>query len=113
MSEPAGEHADACWNWKGAVCARYPRLNIITPDSEHKQIRAHRAMMVILEVGEDYHLFWDLYLLYSLAEFEGDHRCFNPICINPDHLQLLHKDEHDELTRSRGQGRYRRFSSGC
>lgn len=112
MSEPTGEHADACWEWKGAVCARYPRMNIITPDGEHKQIRAHRAVCVLLEVGEDTELFWDLYLLYSLAEFEGDHLCANPVCVNPDHVQLLPKDEHDAVTAARGQGKYSRGFSG-
>ena len=100
-----------CWGWRGLVRGRYPRFNIRTPDGKHKQIRAHRAMAVLFEIGDETECFWDLYYLYSLAGFEGDHLCEgNPLCINPDHLQLLHKEEHDKETKRRGQSVYRRFS---
>jgi len=100
-----------CWTWTGLVVGRYPRLNIKTPDNVHRQIRAHRAMAVLLELAGETRYFWDLYHLYSLAEFECDHLCEgNPLCINPDHLQLMHWEDHEAETKRRGQSLYRKYS---
>jgi HNH endonuclease len=104
------ENPNGCWKWTGLVKARYPRLNIRTPDGAHRQIRAHRAVAVLMEIGAEVEHFWDLYYLYSVAEFEGDHICGNPLCVMPDHIQLLTKDEHDKVTKERGQGVYRKYS---
>ena len=83
-----------CWTWRGMVKGRYPRLNIRTSAGKHKQIRAHRAMAVLMEVGEEVELFWDLYELYSVAGFEGDHLCEG----NP--LYYVFEDETSEEVRS-------------
>ncbi len=107
--EPA--NAQGCWSWNKLVVGRYPRLNVRTGDGRHKQIRAHRAMMCILECGEETELFWQLYELYSIAKFEADHLCTgNALCINPDHLRWLTKEEHDAETLRRGQSIIRRYS---
>ena len=99
-----------CWTWRGLVKQRYPRLNIRTSDGRHKQIRAHRAMAVLMEIGEDVDLFWELYELYSIAKFEADHLCEgNPLCCAPDHLRMLDKEEHATETRRRGQGIHRKL----
>ena len=106
------ESVNGCWLWTGLVKNHYPRFNIRTPHDGHRQIRAHRAMLVLMEIGGETEYFWDLYYLYSLAGFEGDHLCsHSALCICPDHLQLLTKDEHVAETKRRQQGIYRRFSS--
>lgn len=108
----APDSACGCWTWTGLVKNRYPRLNIYTPDGRYKQIRAHRAMAVLMEVGAETEHFWDLYELYSVAQFEGDHLCIeNPLCIAPDHVRMLEKAEHEAETLKRGQSIHkRRFS---
>lgn len=105
------ENAQGCWTWTGTVKERYPRLNVRTGDGRHKEVRAHRAMLCLMECGEETELFWEVYELFSVAKFEGDHLCTdNPLCINPDHLRWLTKEEHDDVTRQRGQGLTRRWS---
>lgn len=66
--------------------ARYPRANIRNDEGEHTEIRPHRAVLVLMECGAETEHFWQLYLLYSLAELQADHLCWEPACINPDHL---------------------------
>ncbi len=89
------ENDQACWTWKGQLKKRYPSFDVMMYRKQ-KTIRPHRAILVILECGEDTHLFPDLYNAYTIAGFEADHLCFgNPLCVNPDHLQWLTKDEHD------------------
>lgn len=90
-AEPANDQA--CWLWVGKCSKRYPTLNVRI-GGKHRTIKAHRAMLVCCELDGEPDLFWDLYELYSVAEFEGDHLCFNnPLCINPDHLQWLTEQE--------------------
>lgn len=83
------ENEQSCWVWKGKIKARYPRANIRNDEGEHQEIRPHRAMLVLIECDGSWELFWQLYLLYSLAELQADHLCFHEWCINPDHLQWL------------------------
>lgn len=85
----APENDQGCWEWTGVVKARYPRFNIRNDENEHKQLRPNRAMLVLIECDGNPELFWQLYVLYSLAELQADHLCFNEMCINPDHLQWL------------------------
>lgn len=87
------ENEGGCWLWTGMVKARYPRVNIRNDENEHKQIRPNRAMLVLMEVGSETEHFWQLYKLYSLAELEADHICWQPMCVNPDHLQWLTSED--------------------
>jgi hypothetical protein len=90
-AEPINDQA--CWLWTASHSKRYPRM-CVRVNGKNFTIKPHRAMLVILEVGAEHHLFWPLYELYSIAEFEADHHCFNsPMCINPDHLQWLTEEE--------------------
>lgn len=83
------DNGQACWTWTGKVTKRYPSMNV-RRDGVHLTIKPHRAILVLLEVGFDLELFWDLYDAYSIAALEADHICYgNPLCINPDHLQWL------------------------
>ncbi len=82
-----------CWTWLGLVKARYPRCNIRNDEGDHTEIRPHRAMLVLMECDGEWEHFWQLYLLYSLAELQADHLCFNDKCINPDHLRWLTPEE--------------------
>lgn len=98
-----------CWVWTKAGGGRgkaYPVFNAYCR-GKHKQLKAHRAMLVLMEVGGRADLFYDLYELYGVAELEADHLCFNePRCINPDHLRWLTKEEHKEHTRQQWGGAF-------
>lgn len=109
VDTPANEQR--CWLWNKARNDRgYPTLNVRAPNGSHKQIRAHRAILVLLELEGETEHFWDLYWLYSAAELEADHLCSeSPACINPDHLQWLHKDDHKRVTQERVQGIHKRW----
>lgn len=110
--EPATDNG--CWLWNGRSYGQYGRLNI-RARGKHRTIRAHRAMLTIMECSEEPELFFDLYEAYSIAEFECDHLCTeNPLCMNPDHLQWLTKTEHDVKNRTHGMGphRPRGFANG-
>lgn len=91
-----------CWIWQGRIKGGYPRCNVIMK-GKHTEIRPHRAVLVLLEIGPDKELFGDLYQGYGIAQFEADHLCLhNPRCINPDHLRWLTQDEHkDETSKQR------------
>lgn len=72
-------------------------------DGKHIEIRPHRAMLVLAEIGADVRGFWPLYHAYSAAEFEADHHCTSDCsarCINPSHLQWLTNEDHREKTRT-------------
>lgn len=95
------ENDQACWTWLGKCTRRYPRANI-RHQGKHRPIKPHRAMLVLMELGDEVEFFWDLYELYSVSELEADHLCFNnPLCINPDHLQWLTARENNDKRHSR------------
>jgi|SRR6476659_2339266 len=107
---PEGQlESTGCWVWTKAMGGRgknYPTFNLHCR-GKHKQLKAHRAMLVLMEVGDEVELFYDLYELYGVAEFEADHRCEDtPMCINPDHLRWLEKGEHREHTRATWGGAF-------
>ena len=74
--EPEGVHG--CWLWKGAVGGSgYGRVNQRV-GGKHKALDAHRVMAEVL-------------LGRSLGkEEQSDHLCFNPACIAPDHIEVVH-----------------------
>jgi hypothetical protein len=87
------ENGQSCWIWKRRITKRYPVFNL-RARGKHRTLKVHRAILVLLECGAETELFFDLYELYSVAEFEADHFCFNNSrCINPDHLQWLTKED--------------------
>jgi hypothetical protein len=104
--------ATGCWLWTSRSRGKhpnsqYPRFNTMC-DGKHKQLAAHRAMLVIMELAkeeEGMELFWPLYNTYSVAEFHADHLCEGSggLCINPDHLQWLTEDEHTAKTVARNR----------
>lgn len=63
-----------CWLWTGHG-TRYPKLRIYR-DGKRQTVYAHRLM---LEITTGWHFPFDE---------AGHYRCFNPKCINPDHLQI-------------------------
>lgn len=106
------EDPDPCWLWTSTLRGRtgnYPMINMRVEGS-HRQLAAHRVALVVREImergGEDWDLFWPLYLMYSVAGFEADHsECNNPKCVNGDHLVWRTREEHLELTISRRRAR--------
>lgn len=66
----------SCWIWTGPTRRHYPCLCIRVPGRRTpKTISAHRAML------EEYHDIW-------FPFDEAGHLCFNPLCINPLHLEV-------------------------
>ena len=85
--------AQGCWTWRCKVTKRYPTLNVRVR-GKHRTLKAHRAMLTLLDCEGETECFPDLYDLYSLAELEADHQCFcNPLCVAPDHLVWSTKEE--------------------
>lgn len=81
-SEP--ENAQACWVWTAAVDDRpgrgYGRINL-RRGGRHRSLRPHRVMMEVF-VGRELR-----------EDEEVDHLCYNVLCINPDHLEVVTKQE--------------------
>lgn len=82
---PDGQSPDTgCWIWTGKSTRsrkkelRYPRINVRV-DGKHKTLFAHRVMVAIVE-GRPIE-----------EEHEPDHLCYNTMCINPDHLEEVHR----------------------
>lgn len=98
-SDPRSE--TGCWVCRPAPGqAAYGRINIRIR-GQHRKVAAHRAMLTLIDCGDEPELFADLLELYSIAKLECDHLCFaTPRCINPDHLQWLTHEEHVEKNRS-------------
>jgi len=68
----------SCWLWTGSVnpSSGYPRLTIRVPGCKHPvRIYAHRAML------EEHH---DIEFPFD----EAGHLCYQPLCINPQHLEV-------------------------
>lgn len=68
----------SCWLWTGSVNREngYPRLTIRKPGCKHPvRIYAHRAML------EEFHDIW-------FPFDEAGHLCYQPLCINPAHLEV-------------------------
>lgn len=71
--------ARGCWVWTGYARAGYPALAIRVPGRRTpKTIAAHRAML------EEFH---DIVFPFD----EAAHLCYNPMCINPNHLEVQTK----------------------
>lgn len=109
---PDGQSDCGCWRWTGNTHGRsansqYGRFNQQCR-GKRKKLLAHRAILVLLEVGEEVEFFFDLYELYSIAGFEADHLCEKETrCINPEHLQWLSKEEHRTKTNKYRYGKGR------
>lgn len=69
------DNEQACWLWTGYTQHNgYPRVCIRT-EAGPRNFQAHRLM---LEIVTGYEFPFD----------EAGHLCFNPSCINPDHLEI-------------------------
>jgi len=63
-----------CWIWTGKA-SRYPKMNVWF-DGKHKTLNVHR---VVLEITTGW--------LFPFDE-AGHFHCFNPLCVNPEHLRI-------------------------
>lgn len=110
---------NGCWEWRAGINQAkpldyrrrkaYPLLSVRV-DGRHFTLKVHRLMLCWLEANDADapEMVFDLYWHRSAAGFEADHNgCRNGLCINPDHLQWLHIDEHRVITRERGEGIWR------
>lgn len=65
----------SCWIWIGQVgSGGYPQVCVRKPEGP-RNVQAHRAML------EEFH---DILFPFD----EAGHRCANPLCINPLHLEV-------------------------
>jgi len=73
-----------CWHWKGKSTlnrskkTNYPRINVRI-GGKHKTLFAHRVMVAVIEDRP------------LESKEESDHLCYNTMCINPDHLERVHR----------------------
>jgi len=71
-----------CWNWTGSIVKGYGRFygdkNIVGTWV------AHRLTWHLFQTGHEKHQ-------------ELDHRCNNPVCVSPLHLQAVSRAENNEL----------------
>lgn len=79
----APDSAHGCWEWKGKTDKRrgregYPFLNV-RQNGKVVTLRAHRVMVEQVEGVK------------LTPDQEVDHLCFNPRCVNPDHLEVTTK----------------------
>lgn len=63
-----------CWIWTGKS-SRYPKMNV-WQDGKHRTVNVHR---VVLELTTGW--------LFPFDE-AGHYHCFNPLCVNPEHLRI-------------------------
>lgn len=85
LTDQMDVRANGCWNWTGATFGpakyphvRYPSCVGYDPLESNKSRRTTPyRLMYMLDVGP------------IPAAMTIDHVCFNPLCCNPAHLQLL------------------------
>jgi hypothetical protein len=69
---------NGCWEWRGEIInSGYGRFHV----SSKARCSAHRFSLLLL-VGHD-------------VVNEVDHLCFNKICVNPDHLEDVTRQENE------------------
>ena len=74
--------ATGCWIWRGR-----------TTQQGYAQYRGGKTV----GYWSTYRLAWHLFNEGQSYRFELDHRCATPLCVNPLHLQPVHKTENKAL----------------
>jgi hypothetical protein len=78
---------DGCWVWigrrGGGRRGEYGHVNVRV-NGKHKTLKAHRLAYVVFK-GE------------IPNGMTVDHKCTNPLCINPDHLDLVTGERNTQL----------------
>lgn len=83
------QNENGCWLWTGTTDGKrwpYGKVNVRV-NGQHKSLRAHRVMAETME-GRPLHP----------DEETVEHLCGNPLCVNPDHFELI--DRVDNSLRS-------------
>jgi len=91
--EPA--NAQACWLWKGkADAGGYARLTVWVPHlGQARRFMAHILAWLATDAQALACGLMEAYEALQLAGLELDHLCWQPSCINPDHLELVTPSE--------------------
>lgn len=87
------QNENGCWEWTGRTDGKrwaYGRLNLRI-EGKHTTRAPHRLMFEIIE-GRTLHP----------DDETVEHRCYNRLCINPDHLILLTRVENSVARWQRG-----------
>lgn len=75
---------EICWEWEGEVNeAGYPKLS---KENGHKL--AHRIAFAEVNPG----------LVYRMSTRQIHHTCYNKLCVNAGHMQLVTQKEHQGIT---------------
>lgn len=83
------ETDNGCWVWSGALRNGRGSVSMRVPESDTPvHVNAGRLM---LELRHGYHFPFDQV---------GHYRCFDPLCINPDHLRI--ETQAENLSTRRG-----------
>lgn len=90
-SKVAKGEPDACWEWQGWLCRGYGHIR-----ESHRRSRVLKAHRVS----------WELHNGAIPAGLVVRHRCDNPCCVNPAHLELGTQAQNvqDMVLRGRGRG---------
>jgi hypothetical protein len=74
------ERGDGCWIWKGATSGRPPRITYGIVFKNKTRIRAHRLSYAMFRAA-----------IPKLMTI--DHLCREPLCVNPEHLEVVSNRE--------------------
>jgi hypothetical protein len=87
-----------CRVWTGAVARGYGYVQF--------KYKGHRYNLRIHRLAAHFHLGFDLE-----SDLQVNHRCDNPLCINPEHLYIGTQDDNmrDRDIRGRGVNRFGPF----
>ena len=93
------KRADGCWIWAGSTKANCSGVRYGDVTIRRHVYLAHRVS-------------WSIFHGQIPEGMVVDHRCYNPLCVNPAHLQVVTHQENDENRRGASSSKSNRPRSG-
>ena len=78
MSKVDKGDGDGCWLWQGQVAVNRGGYGVFYDAEKGKKIRAHHFLVPPLPTQQE-----------AGVKMEYDHLCRNPLCVRPDHLEMV------------------------